>query len=63
MLLLIFAYTAVTFFGQLFHVVLLILRIQYRKPYNPEQKFGLDCSRFARRLLRESLAISFPALT
>ena len=29
------------------------------EPYNPEQKFGLDCSLFARRLLRESLWFLF----
>lgn len=33
------------------------------RPYNPYPKVGLGSSLFARRLLRESRAISIPAVT
>jgi len=54
-----FAYTIFTFFDYLFHSILLsaIFRVRVLQPH---VKRGLGFSLFARRLLRESLTISFP---
>ena len=73
-----FAYTALTFSGNLFHGFLLFANHHLKESYNPQplpassfniiyaknQKWlGLGSTRFARRLLRVSTSISFPHLT
>ena len=49
-------------FGRQFHGVLLQIHIEHLAPTTPANA-GLDYSLFARRLLRESHTVSFPAPT
>ncbi len=63
MVLIDFIYTAITFFGHLFHGALLPINNPMFGSCNPDINVGLDCSLFARRLLGESHSISFPVGT